>query len=66
MSASNKVSATRLNLVNFLLSYKDLSNKLCKLSYLIRNVHNCFMLLMAFKSYIHVHPNSVIRIQYLV
>tara|TARA_B100000242_G_scaffold292732_1_gene268815 strand:+ start:1315 stop:1500 length:186 start_codon:yes stop_codon:yes gene_type:complete len=47
----------------FLLSYKDSSNTTQQLGIYARDAFDCLMLAREFNSYIHDHPNSVVRIQ---
>jgi len=47
----------------YLLSYKDLSNNEHQLGIYARDAYDCLVLAKEFNSYIHEHPNSVIRIQ---
>ncbi len=47
----------------YLLIYKDSSNIINQLGIYARDTYDCLMLTEEFNSYIHDHPNSVIRIQ---
>ncbi len=46
----------------FLLSYIDSSKKLHQLGIYARDAYDCLILAKEFNSFIHDHPNSVIRI----
>ncbi len=47
----------------YLLSYKDSSNNIHQLGIYAIDAYDCLTLAKEFNSYIHNHPNSVIRIQ---
>ena len=47
----------------YLLSYKDSSNNIHQLGIYARDTYDCLILAKEFNSYIHDHPNSVVRIQ---
>jgi len=47
----------------YVLSYKDSSNNTHQLGIYASDAYNCLLLAKDFNSYIHDHPNSVIRIQ---
>ena len=47
----------------YVLSYKDSSNNTHQLGIYASDAYNCLLLAKEFNSYIHDHPNSVIRIQ---
>ncbi|MBO6971990.1 MAG: hypothetical protein JJ840_08485 [Prochlorococcus marinus CUG1431] len=47
----------------FVLSYKDSFNKTHQVGFYAINAHDCLILAREFDSYIHDHPDSVIRIQ---
>ncbi len=47
----------------YLLSYKDSSNKTQQLGFYAKDAFDCLILAREFNSYVHDHPNSVVRIQ---
>ena len=47
----------------YVLSYKDSSNNTQQIGIYARDAYNCLMFAREFNSYVHDHPNSVIRIQ---
>ena len=47
----------------YILSYKDSSNKIHQFGIYARDAYDCLVITKAFNTYIHDHPNSVIRIQ---
>ncbi len=47
----------------YVLSYKDSFNNTHQVGFYARDTHDCLMLAREFNSYVHDHPNSVIRIQ---
>ena len=47
----------------YVLSYKDSSNNTQQIGIYVRDAYNCLMFAREFNSYVHDHPNSVIRIQ---
>ncbi len=46
----------------YILSYKDSSNNMQQIGIYARDAFDCLMLAKEFNSYIHDHPNSVVRI----
>ena len=47
----------------YLLSYKDSSNNTQQIGIYARDAYDCLNLAKEFNSYLHDHPNSVVRIQ---
>ena len=47
----------------YLLSYKDALNNIQQIGIYARDAYDCLMLAREFNSYVHDHPNSVVRIQ---
>ena len=47
----------------YLLSYKDSFNNTQQIGIYARDAYDCLMLAREFNSYVHDHPNSVVRIQ---
>ena len=47
----------------YILSYKDATDNTHQLGIYARDAFDCLMLARQFNSYVHDHPNSVIRIQ---
>ena len=56
-------STTIKSCKKYLLSYKDSSNSIHQIGIYARDAYNCLMLAKDFNTYVHDHPNSVIRIQ---
>ena len=50
----------------YVLSYKDLSNKVHQLGFYAPDAFDCLKLAKEFNSYIYDHPNSVIRIKQIL
>ena len=46
----------------YILSFKDSSNNMQQIGIYARDAFDCLMLAKEFNSYIHDHPNSVVRI----
>ena len=47
----------------YVLSYKDSSNNTHQIGIYARDSYDCLMIARGFNSYVHDHPNSVVRIQ---
>ncbi len=47
----------------YLLSYKDSSNNMQQIGIYARDAYDSLILAREFNSYLHDHPNSVVRIQ---
>ena len=47
----------------YVLSYKDSSNNTQQIGIYARDSYDCLMIARSFNSYVHDHPNSVVRIQ---
>ena len=47
----------------YLLSYKDSLNNTKQIGIYARDAYDCLMLAREFNSYVHDHPESVVRIQ---
>jgi len=47
----------------YVLSYKDASNKMHQIGIYAKDAYDCLMFAKGFNSYVHDHPNSVVRIQ---
>ena len=47
----------------YVLSYKDASNNTQQIGIYAKDAYDCLMLARGFNSYVHDHPNSVVRIQ---
>ena len=47
----------------YVLSYKDSSNNMQQIGIYARDAYDCLTLARGFNSYVHDHPNSVVRIQ---
>ena len=46
-----------------MLSYKDLSNNTHEVGFYARDAYDCMMIAREFNSYVHDHPESIIKIQ---
>ena len=58
-----QMSSTSIKSCNkYILSYKDSSNNMQQIGIYARDAFDCLMLAKEFNSYIHDHPNSVVRI----
>ena len=58
------MSSTPIKSCNkYVLSYKDSSNSTQQIGIYARDAYDCLMLAREFNSYVHKHPNSVVRIQ---
>ena len=58
------MSSTPIKSCNkYLLSYKDSLNHMQQIGVYARDAYNCLMIAREFNSYVHDHPNSVVRIQ---
>ena len=58
-----QMSPTSIKFFNkYILSYKDSSNNMQQIGIYARDAFDCLMLAKEFNSYIHDHPNSVVRI----
>ncbi len=58
------MSSTPIKSCNkYLLSYKDSLNNMQQIGIYARDAYNCLMIAREFNSYVHDHPNSVVRIQ---
>ncbi len=58
------MSSTPIKSCNkYVLSYKDSSNNIHQLGIYARDAYDCLILARDFNSYVHDHPNSVVRIQ---
>ena len=47
----------------YILSYKDSTNTTHQVGLYARDAYDCLMIAKEFNSYLHDHPNAVIRIQ---
>ena len=47
----------------YVLSYKDSSNNMQQIGIYARDAYDSLMFARGFNSYVHDHPNSVVRIQ---
>ena len=59
-----KMPSTPIESCNkYVLSYKDSSNNTQQIGIYARDSYDCLMIARSFNSYVHDHPNSVVRIQ---
>ena len=58
------MSSTPIKSCNkYVLSYKDSLNNMQQIGIYAIDAYDCLMLAREFNSYLHKHPNSVVRIQ---
>ena len=58
------MSSTPIKSCNkYVLSYKDPLNNMQQIGIYAIDAYDCLMLAREFNSYLHKHPNSVVRIQ---